>query len=101
MPHVESEGTGAPAGGQTLKGAGKAAAARARTGKGDDEMADERNDDALRDDFAKAALVGLLAEHLFLDDNALALRSYHLAEQMLRVRRENAEGRKAERKAAR
>jgi len=60
-------------------------------------MADERSEDALRDDFAKAALVGFMAEHLFLDDNALALRSYFLAEQMLRVRRENAEARKAER----
>ena len=81
-------------GGQTLKGGGKAAASRARTGKGDDEMADERNDDALRDRFAAAALTGLLAANLFLDDNALALRSYFVAEQMLRVRKENAEARK-------
>jgi len=42
-----------------------------------------------------------LAANLFRDDNALALRSYFLAEQMLRVRKENAEARKAERKAAR
>ena len=63
-------------------------------------MADERNDDALRDRFAAAALTGLLAANLFLDDNALALRSYFLAEQMLRVRKENAEARESVRKAA-
>ena len=54
----------------------------------------------MRDWFAEAALTGLLAANMFLDDNALALRSYFLAEQMLWVRKENAEARESVRKAA-
>ena len=60
-----------------------------------DRRTDEQAEDELRDRFADSALKGLLAANLFRDDNALALRSYFLAEQMLRVRKENADARKA------